>query len=77
MQFWHERFPDRIHDLSYEALTENQEAETRRLLRYVGLDWEDTCVDVQQQMPRDSSDTWRNYEARLGSLLDALDKSDD
>ena len=77
MQFWHERFPDRIHDLSYEALTENQEAETRRLLRYVGLDWEDACVDVQQQMPRGSSDTWRNYEARLGSLLDALDKSDD
>ena len=32
-----------IFDLNYELLTERQETETKRLVRFIGLDWEDAC----------------------------------
>ena len=34
MKFWHEKYPHKIYDLSYENLTVNQEKETRKLLKY-------------------------------------------
>ena len=89
MQFWHERFPDRIYDLSYEALTENQEEETRRLLDHVGLPFEDACLEfhktrrsvqtsssgqVRQAMYQGSSEAWRNYEEHLAPMIEALPK---
>jgi tetratricopeptide (TPR) repeat protein len=87
MAFWHERFPGRVLDMDYEFLTENQERETRRLLEFSGLDWEDNCLNfrstkravhtasagqVRREMYQGSSEAWRNYEAHLGPLLDAL-----
>lgn len=45
MEFWQTRFPDRIYHLDYEELTKNQEVETRALLDYCGLGWEQRCLD--------------------------------
>lgn len=87
MAFWHERFPGQILDMDYELLTENQARETRRLLEFTGLDWEDACLDfhkndrsvqtasamqVRQKMYQGSSDAWRNYEAHLAPLMEGL-----
>jgi tetratricopeptide (TPR) repeat protein len=87
MAFWHERFPGRVLDLDYELLTLNQERETRRILEFSGLGWEDNCLrfheakravktassnQVRREMYRGSSDAWRNYESHLGPLLDGL-----
>jgi tetratricopeptide (TPR) repeat protein len=87
MGFWHERFPGRIHDLDYEALTENQEDGTRALLSACDLDWDDNCLDfhktesavgtasaaqVRRKMYKGSSDAWKPYEAHLGPLIEAL-----
>ena len=87
MAFWHDRFPGRIHDLSYEALTEHQEDQTRSLLAYLGLDWEDACLafhlaersvqtasatQVRQRLYQGSSEAWRRYEAHLGPMLEVL-----
>lgn len=87
MAFWHDKFPGRIYDLEYEVLTENQEPETRRLLQYAGLDWEDRCLEfykteravrtvsakqVRQEMYQGSSDEWRNYEVHLAPLIGTL-----
>ncbi|SFR41980.1 tetratricopeptide repeat-containing sulfotransferase family protein [Litoreibacter janthinus] len=87
MAFWHERFPGRVLDMNYELLTENQERETRRLLEFSELGWEDQCLDfhrtkhsvqtastgrVRQQIYPGSSESWRNYEAHLGPLLEGL-----
>lgn len=87
MSFWHKRFPGRIYDLNYEALTEQQESETRKLLEHIGLEWEDQCLDfhktqravrtasarqVRQVMYQGSSDEWRNYEEHLGPMLRKL-----
>jgi len=87
MADWRERFPQRIYELDYEALTEHQEAESRRLLEYCGLSWEDACLEfhktrrtvrtasgnqVRQKMYTGSSQAWRKYEKHLGPLLSAL-----
>jgi tetratricopeptide (TPR) repeat protein len=84
MVFWHAAFPGRIHDLDYERLTEDQEAETRKLLAYCGLEWEDACLDfhrteravrtasaaqVRRKMYKGSSDAWRTHADRLAPLM--------
>lgn len=87
MAYWHQVFPGRIMELGYEALTEDQEGETRRLLDACGLPFEQACLNfhetpglvrtassaqVRQKMYRGSSDEWRRYEAHLAPLRAAL-----
>ena len=87
MAFWSERLPGRIVDLDYEALTENQETETRRLLEQCGLPWDEACLSphetkravrtasaaqVREKIYTGSSQAWRRYEKHLGPLIEAL-----
>ncbi len=87
MSFWRERFPDRIYDLYYEELTENQEKETRRLLEFCDLKWEEQCLDfyntkrpvktsssnqVRKKMYKGSSAAWKKYEVNLQPLIKGL-----
>ena len=87
MSFWHEQYPSRIYDIGYEALTENQEEETRNLLEYCDLEWENQCLDfhktkravktassvqVRKSMYQGSSEAWRKYEEWLQPLIDNL-----
>ena len=87
MALWRERFPDRLYELVYEDLTENQEAETRKLLDYCGLEWEEACLDfhkteramrttssvqVRRDLYQGSSEAWKNYEGHLQTLVDGL-----
>ena len=87
MAFWHQVFPGRILTLNYEALTEDQEGQTRELLAWCGLEWEDACLNfhqtpglvrtassaqVRRAMYRGSSEEWRKYESHLGPLKAAL-----
>ena len=87
MAFWHQKFPGQIYDLNYESLTEHQEKETRNLLEYIGLNWEDQCLEfyktkrvvrtssatqVRQIMYQGSSDEWRKYEKHLKPMVESL-----
>ena len=87
MDYWHNLFPGKIYDISYEDLTSNQEKETRNLLKYCDLDWDENClnfytntrgvktasaVQVRNKMYQGSSDAWRQYLEHLKPLLDAL-----
>tara|TARA_Y100000385_G_scaffold89341_1_gene91891 strand:+ start:213 stop:1889 length:1677 start_codon:yes stop_codon:yes gene_type:complete len=87
MDYWHNLFPGKIYDISYEDLTSNQEKETRNLLKYCDLDWDENClnfytntravktasaVQVRNKMYQGSSDVWRQYSEHLKPLLDAL-----
>jgi len=71
----------------YEALTENQEGESRKLFNHVGLDWEDQCLEfhkteraiqtasvmqVREEMYQGSSNQWRKYESYLGPMVESL-----
>lgn len=87
MSFWREKFPGRFYDLNYELLTENQESETRKLLEYCELPWEDNVMNfhkneravrtasntqVRNKMYTGSSEAWRKYEAYLEPLISGL-----
>ena len=87
MDYWHNLFPGKIYDISYEDLTSDQEKETRNLLKYCDLDWDENClnfytntravktasaVQVRNKMYQGSSDAWRQYLEHLKPLLDAL-----
>ena len=80
MAYWHERFPGRIYNIGYEALTEQQETETRKLLDYCELGWDPACMEfhrarrtvatssvtqVREPMYQGSSSAWRRYETLL------------
>ena len=87
MDFWHQTFPDKIYDLCYEDLTTNQEEETRKLLEYCELDWDENCLNfhtskravktasalqVTQKMYQGSSEAWKKHEEYLQPLIKAL-----
>ena len=87
MTFWHELFPNKIYDISYEELTLNQEEETRKLLEYCDLDWDENCLNfheneravktasafqVRKKMYQGSSEAWKKYEEYLQPLIKGL-----
>ena len=87
MNFWHERYPNQIYDLCYEDLTNNQEEETRKLLKYCELEWDENCLNfhenkravktassfqVREKMYQGSSETWKKYESHIQPLIDGL-----
>ena len=87
MAHWHRVLPGQIFDLHYEDLVEDQEALTRRLLEFCGLEWDESCLmfhetqrpvrtasatQVRQPIYRSAVTGWRNYEERLAPLLEAL-----
>ena len=87
MSFWHKSFPEAIYELCYEDLTENQEAETHRLLEYCNLEWDEHCLNfhktnrvvktasatqVRKEMYQGSSEAWRKYERQLQPLTKLL-----
>jgi len=87
MDFWHQLFPDKIYDLCYEDLTTNQEEETRKLLQYCELDWDEHCLNfhknkravqtasslqVRKKMYQGSSKAWKKHESYLKPLIKAL-----
>lgn len=89
MNRWDELFPDQIYHVSYEALVADQEGESRKLLDYLGLDWQDTVLEfhktkravrtasvnqVRQKIYRSSVKSWQNYAPYLQDLFDGLDK---
>ncbi|MDP3856851.1 MAG: sulfotransferase [Stagnimonas sp.] len=87
MRFWQEQFPGRILELGYEALVADPEAETRRLLDWCELPWEDAClhfernaapvstasaVQVRQPIYHSSVNRWKQLEAELQPLRELL-----
>jgi tetratricopeptide (TPR) repeat protein len=71
-------------EVPYEALIENQEHWTRRILEFIGLPWDPRCLDfhrtdrvvitasrwqVRQRISNRSIGRWRNYERYLEPLL--------
>ena len=85
MTFWEQRYPGRIRHQSYEELTRNQEQQSRELVAWVDLPWEEQCLQfhrsrravktvstaqVRQPMYQGSSEKWRRYEEFLTPLTD-------
>ncbi len=89
MSFWHKLYPGKIYELNYEELTENQEIESRKLLEFCDLHWEESCLNfhmtqrvvntassaqVRKQMFKGSSYVWKKYETLLSPYFNRLIK---
>lgn len=87
MSHWHAVLPDGLLEMRYESLVDDLEAEARRMVEYLGLEWSDECLDfhrnprrvvtasmtqVRQPAYRSSVGRWRRYEDHIGPLLSAL-----
>jgi tetratricopeptide (TPR) repeat protein len=87
MEFWTNTLSNRIYKLDYELLTVNQESETRQLIEYLGLDWDENCLSpqsntrslatasnlqVRQKVYQGSSEQWKKYEPFLHGAFDGL-----
>jgi hypothetical protein len=88
MDYWHKLFPNKIYDISYEKLTKNQIQETKNLLKYCDLKWDENCLNfhhnkrpvltasssqVRQNIYQGSSDIWKKYESYIEPLVNGLD----
>jgi tetratricopeptide (TPR) repeat protein len=87
MQHWKQAVPGRICDVSYEHLVTNPVEETRRLLAFLGLPWQEDCTDLQRnkRLVKTASagqvrsginqfalNRWRHYAAELQPVADRL-----
>ena len=45
MQHWREVLPGRFIEVDYEAMVADQETESRRLIDWLGLDWDPACLE--------------------------------
>ena len=87
MEFWNQSLDGRIHELDYELLVVNQESETKKLIGYLGLDWDRKClspqdnkrsvatassIQVRQKVYQGSSDKWKRYKPFLNGALDGF-----
>ena len=87
MKLWQSQYSNKIYNLNYETLTTDQENETRRLISYLDLTWEDACLypqentrivktaskqQVRQKVYKGSSEAWRKYEPYLDGIFDGL-----
>jgi len=87
MKHWNSTFKDKIYNINYENLIENQEEEIKNLLNYCDLEWDENCMSfykneksvstaslaqVRSPMYKSSMAQWKNYSAELKELSDIL-----
>jgi tetratricopeptide (TPR) repeat protein len=87
MAHWRKVLPLRMLEVRYEDTIADQEGMSRKLIAFLGLDWDEACLayhenersvrtlsrwQVRQPIYSSSVKRWRNYEAHLGPLIAAL-----
>ena len=45
MSFWQLKIPNFIYECDYEKLVNDQEIETKKLIKFCNLEWEENCID--------------------------------
>ena len=84
MDHWHAVLPGKLLDIHYEDMVIDQESQTRGMLEYLGLPWEDRVLrfyeteravntasseQVRQPIYTKALNHWRNYETELEELV--------
>ncbi len=87
MDYWNKALPIPMLEMNYEQLVANQEVESRKLIEFVGLDWDPACLNfhqtrravltpsatqVRQPMYARSIGRWRHYIDDLRPLIEEL-----
>ncbi|HET6235169.1 MAG TPA: sulfotransferase [Acetobacteraceae bacterium] len=86
-EHWRRVLPQQMLTIDYEAMVADLEGQSRRLIEFLGLDWEPACLDfhktdrpvltasgwqVRQPIYPQSVGRWRHYERHIGPLLEVL-----
>lgn len=84
MQHWHQLFPGEILEINYEDVIEDTEGMARRMLAYIGVEWEPQVLNfneldrpvktasvwqVRQPIYKTSKSKWINYKKHLAPLI--------
>ena len=84
MHHWHQLFPGEILEINYEDVIENTEGMARKMLDYIGVDWEEQVLNfseldrqvktaslwqVRQPIYKTSKAKWMRYEKYLAPLI--------
>jgi hypothetical protein len=84
MRFWDKQYESKIYQLDYEKLVINTEHETQKMIKFLGLDWEQSCLlhhknrtniktasqqQVKKKIYTGSSQAWRQFEPYLQGIL--------
>ena len=87
MTHWGAVLPDFIYHIHYEDMVADQEKQSRAMLAYCGLEWDDACLafhktdrpvqtasaaQVRRPIYKDSVQSWKRYENQLAPLLEVL-----
>ena len=86
MDHWRSLHGSDIHDVSYDALVTKPRGELEELTAFLGLDWDESCLDhqsagavrtasvwqVRQPLHQRSSGRWRNYSRELEPVRQRL-----
>jgi tetratricopeptide (TPR) repeat protein len=91
MQYWNNVLSIPILNIQYENLVAEPEQVSRSLVEFCGLDWDDRCLEfyatkrdvntpsygqVRQPIYTKSVSRWKNYQAHLRPLMDALNNQE-
>ena len=89
MDHWNRVLPGKVLRVNHEDVLDDLEGQTRRMLDYCGLPFEDACLNfhnteravrtasseqVRRPINRAGQDAWKPYEPWLGPLRQALDR---
>ena len=87
MAYWDKVLPGFMYGLRYEEVVADQQNQTKSLLDFCGLPWDEACLafhktersvrtaslaQVRQPIYKDSVELWKRYEKQLGPLRKAI-----
>jgi tetratricopeptide (TPR) repeat protein len=87
LEHWKQVLALPILEVQYEDLIGDQESQTRRMIEFCGLEWDDQCLQfhdsgrtvmtlsyhqVSRPIYRSAMGRWKRFERHLGPLLEAL-----
>ncbi len=87
MKYWRQNLPAPILDVDYERMIADQEGESRRLIEWLGLEWDPACLNyyetkrpiqtssvtqVRKPIYTGSTGRWRHYVDTLRPVIEEL-----
>jgi tetratricopeptide (TPR) repeat protein len=87
MEYWEKNLPEFICSIKYEELVSDQESQTKNLLDFCNLSWDEACLSfhkterrvgtsslaqVRKPIYKDSVELWKRYENQLQPLKKAI-----
>lgn len=90
MEHWRNVLPVAPYELHYSELVANQEEQSKSLIEFINVSWDDRCLNFQKNnrpvttasnlqvrrpMNQSGLDRWKNYDRHLGALREALEIS--